>query len=304
MGEILEALRRAEEDRSSRELRPRRPVEVAEGPSFPPLPVQERESPTRSPLPAHESQHFHVSVPRNAENRAFGRIALSEGAGPIAETFRHFALKVRNGLAERRARSVVVTSPLRAEGKTTTSCNLAISLASVSGGARVALVDFDLRLPGVARALAVDVHCGIEEVLSGTARLEEARVETDVPDLDLFLVRTPAAKPHELLARPELGALIGELEREYDLVVCDSPPTLLVPDTALLLAHVASFVVVVRSGATRVGAFRQLLSALPAEKMLGSFLNGAPAPRHLSNYDGYYYSGARRNGAPEKDDEE
>ncbi len=287
MGEILEALRRAEEDRSGRDVRPRRPVEAPAGPSFPPLPSHE--SVSRSLIPAHEPAHFQVNVPRNAENRAFGRIALSESAGPIAETFRHFALKVRGGLAERRARSVVVTSPLRAEGKTTTSCNLAVSLASVSGGARVALVDLDLRLPGVARALGVEVHCGIEEVLAGEARLDDARVETDVPDLDLFLVRKPAAKPHELLARPELAAVMTELEREYDLVVCDSPPTLLVPDTALLLAHAGSFVVVVRCGSTRLGAFRQLLSALPAEKMLGSFLNGAPAPRHLSGYDGYYY---------------
>ena len=302
MGEILEALRRAEEDGGSRDVRPRRPAEAAPGPSFPALPPHE--SVSRSPLPADEPAQFHVNVPRNAENRAFGRIALSEGAGPIAESFRHFALKVRGGLAERRARSVLVTSALRAEGKTTTSCNLAVSLASVSGGARVALVDFDLRLPGVAPSLGVEVQCGIEEVLAGQARLEAARVETDVPDLDLFLVKAPPPKPHELLARPELGAVIAELEREYDLVVCDSPPALLVPDAALLLAHVASFVAVVRSGATRLGAFRQLLSQLPAEKLLGSFLNGVPAPRHMSGYDGYYYhSVTRPDEAAEKEEE-
>ena len=125
-----------------------------------------------------------------------------------------------------------------------------------------------------------------------------------MPDLDLFLVKAPPPKPHGLLARPELGAVIAELEREYDLVVCDSPPTLPVPDAALLLAHVSSFVIVVRSGATRLGAFRQLLSALPAEKLLGSFLNGVPAARHMGGYDGYYYhSVTRPDEAAEKEEE-
>jgi Mrp family chromosome partitioning ATPase len=68
-----------------------------------------------------------------------------EDAGPIAESCRHLALRIRSELERRSAASVVITSALRGEGKSTLSCDLALAMASLSRGPSVALVDLDLR---------------------------------------------------------------------------------------------------------------------------------------------------------------
>jgi len=194
-------------------------------------------------------------------------------------------------MASRSARTVVITSSVRGEGKTTTACNLALALASISGSGarRIALVDLDLRQPSVASAFGWEPSPGIDRVLLREVPLEAARVATDVKGLELFGVEVRRPNAHEILSQEALRATLQELSTLYDLVIVDSPPTLLVPDTALLLQHLPAFVAVARAGMTRMAAFRAMVEQLGRGKLMGSFMNEISQPRHLTNYGHYSY---------------
>jgi len=216
------------------------------------------------------------------------RAVLCDEKGGVAEQFRHFALRVAREIANLSNRAIVITSALRAEGKTTTSCNLSLALSSIAGDKPTALIDFDLRRPALGRYLGTHHTVGIEAVLSRKADLEQARVTTNFPFLDLYPVVRPTPQPHELLASDVLPETIEKLRSRYHTVIIDTPPVLLVPDVELVLPHVGGFIVVVRSRKTRVDSMKQLLDLLPRERMLGTFLNETKKKRHNKQY-GYYY---------------
>lgn len=229
-----------------------------------------------------------VAIPRTREGSWISRAVLVEPRGPVAERYRHFSLRVLRELEREGARSVLVTSALRDEGKSTTACNLALALASIAAGRRIALIDLDLRRPEVVRGMGITPRVGIERVLSGGASLESARIRTDLPSLDLFLAREPTAQAHELLAGPELPQLLRELSDGYEAVVCDTPPVLLFPDTPLVAAHVGAWVAVARAGVTRHSTFREMLELMPRDGLIGSFLNHVRLPHRSHSYTGYY----------------
>ena len=229
----------------------------------------------------------HVTISRERTGKWHARSVLIPDS-QTAEQYRHFAVRLGREISRKQLRSIAIVSALREEGKTTTSCNLAFATASVAGGRRTALVDLDLRRPSLAKALEVHPEKGIDTVLAGHATLEEARMTTDLPALDVYPVAHAMSRAHERIAAPTLARVIRELEAEYDLVIFDSPPVLLVPDVALLAPHIGGYVVVLRSRRTMRQAFTKLLEILPNEKMLGTFLNDVRVQR-LSKYHTTYY---------------
>jgi Mrp family chromosome partitioning ATPase len=208
-------------------------------------------------------------------------------AHPLADCFRQFAIRVRAAVEASSNPTVMVTSALRLEGKTTVSCNLALALASMAGERRVALVDLDLHRPGVARALGILPGVGLERVLDGESPLASARIQTDIPALDVFAIARPRPHAHGVLSGRRLREVVAELAGGYDAVVIDTPPVLLLPDVSLIAPHVGGCIAVVRAGNTPRSAFREMLEGLPADRLIGCFLNGASLPRH-ARY-GYYY---------------
>lgn len=216
---------------------------------------------------------------------------------PFAEAFRDLALRVRERLTSAIGSSVLVTSALPGEGKTLTACNLALAFGSLATAERVALVDFDLRVPGVGRALGLEARVGIEAVLGGTAALEAAAVVTDA-GIDVYPVASPRRAAHELLVRPELSDVLKRLEATYRWVICDSPPLLPVPDVHLLAPHVGGCLAVVRAGKTPRAVLRELAERLPKDKLLGFFLTDGRPPAHARQHyrSPYYSSDAPRSG--------
>ena len=227
-----------------------------------------------------------VEIPTERTGSWVARATLAQPHGAVAEHFRHFALRLLRALEARGARSVAATSALRGEGKTTVSCNVALALAMLGEGRRVALVDLDLRRPRIAAALGVETKVGIESVLADATPLESARLATQLPSLDLYLARQASPAANGLFGSAAAAALSALTER-YDLVVVDTPPVLLVPDAALLLPHLAAYFSVVRLGVTRRVALARALQELPEEKRLGAFVNEMPRPRYYHHY-GYY----------------
>lgn len=205
--------------------------------------------------------------------------------GPEAEACRHIALRLRSRLEARHARSVAVVSALREEGKTTVLCDLGIALASISRGRGLALVDLDLRNPSLARYLSLPRDVGVEQVLLGTATLDEVRVALRQPALDVYPAVAPQRAAHELFVLPRFAEMLAELERRYELVLIDTPPSLILPDSKLILQHTAMCLPVARAGRTRARHFRELVELLPRAQIVGQLLNGV----RVSRLDAYRY---------------
>jgi len=228
-----------------------------------------------------------VSFPRARSGPWPARAVLLDPRQPHSERFRRFAVRVRQELKRHGMKSVLITSPVRSEGKTFTACNLALALASMAAGGRTALLELDVRRPSASYGLGVVPRIGIEEVITGAAALDAARIRTELPSLDLYLVREPPAQAHEIIALQSLEAIFCELGTRYDAVIVDSPPVLPVPDVSLILGHVDAYVAVVRAGSSRLKAARDMFEQLPRDKLLGVFVNDISMPRRSEQY-GYY----------------
>ncbi len=281
MGEISDALRRAREGFRREPASASAPAVAAT-----PLPAALRDAASVNHAPPRDAANA-VTIPTDPEGDWQGRAVLAAPRSEVAEGYRHFAIRLQRKLKEMGARSVIVTSAARGEGKTTTASNLAQGLASMASGRRIAFIELDVRRPSAARAFGVAPTVGIERVLSGQARLAEACMHTQLPELDLYLAAAPARDPLGALSAASTGQLLRDLARQYDLVVMDSPPVLPVPDVPLLAAHADAILLVARNGVSRRAALRETIESIGDAKLIGVFLNEGRTPRHRRYY-GYY----------------
>ncbi|MET0887058.1 MAG: polysaccharide biosynthesis tyrosine autokinase, partial [Mycetocola sp.] len=179
---------------------------------------------------------------------------------PRAESFRTLRTNLSFLDVGAQGRMFVVTSSVQSEGKSTTAANLAISLADA--GARVLLVDADLRRPKVAEYMGIEGGAGLTDVLIGRAELLD--VVQPWGKSKLFVL--PAGKippnPSELLGSKSMADMMDLFRREFDAVIFDAPPLLPVTDAAILAKGVGGAIVVVAAGRTHKNQLRGAVSAL------------------------------------------
>ena len=206
----------------------------------------------------------------------------------IAEAYRALRTSILLSKHGRSAKILMVTSALPQEGKTTTSVNLATVLAQQ--GARVLLIEADMRRAGVSKLLRVNSEIGLSTILGqeNCAGLEDAIVVVaDVPNLKVLPAGPVALHPSELLASPRMRDLLNRVEPEFDHIIIDTPPVLSVTDASLLSALADSTLLVIRAGVTSRAALRRtydMLSHVDA-RIMGVILNAAD----LTEPDLYYY---------------
>jgi len=143
---------------------------------------------------------------------------------------------------------LVVTSSAPNEGKTTTSINLAITFAQM--GAKVIVVDCDLRKARVHKYLGLERMDGVSNVLCGFIELEKAIKYSVRENLDCLTAGAIPPNPAELMETEEFGALISALKEKYDYIFIDTPPVTVVTDAAIAMKQCTGAVVVVRENFT------------------------------------------------------
>jgi capsular exopolysaccharide synthesis family protein len=206
-----------------------------------------------------------------------------------AEAFRTLRTNLQFADVDHPPRVIVVTSALPAEGKSTSACNVALTLAL--GGARVVLVDGDLRKPAVGKYLGISNAAGLTSVLAGQHELRDVVVDYGRNTLAVLPSGPTPPNPSELLGSQQMADLLATLANHYDLVVIDAPPLLPVTDAAVLSAIADGAVLVLRHGRTRREEAQRAIQALAAvnAKLLGTVLNFAPKRGRRGGYDGYGY---------------
>jgi Mrp family chromosome partitioning ATPase len=242
-------------------------------------------------------------------------VMLAEPEAPQAEIFRLLRTNLEFVRMTHNPRTILVTSALEREGKSTTSANLAIALARA--GQRVALVDLDLRRPALARFFDLPGRLGLTQIALRQAEL------ADVLDYQMgFTTRLGSSdgagpttsgngyhlnegglvvigsgpippNPGEFVGTDAIARIIDELRTQFDTVLIDTPPALQVGDAMSLSTRVDAILVVCRMNFVRrpmLTELRRVLDASPAEK-LGFVLAGAESEDGYAYGAGTYYYG-------------
>ncbi len=207
----------------------------------------------------------------------------------FGEALRSLRTSLTFSSASEPTRVVMVTSAQPLEGKTTTACNLAVALAI--GGARVLMIDADMRRPGGHRALGIENRLGLSHVLTGQATMDAALVALDHPKLWVMTAGAPAPNPSELLGSDQMRALLDEAKRgRFDWVIVDTPPVLAVTDAVVLSAIVSGTVFIIGSEMTQRQHAARAIDTLTANgsHVLGAVLNRVDLKRNKYYYSRYY----------------
>lgn len=226
----------------------------------------------------------------NANGRGGPLVVLTKLAAddPAAEAFRALRTNVTFVGAERPLQFISVTSPGPGEGKSTTAANLALTLAQ--GGARVLLIDGDLRRPQQHRAFGLSQEPGLTDVLVARAATREAVRPAVLEKLDVLPSGPAPPNPSELLGSEAMHRLLGELRRDYQYIVIDTPPTLPVTDATVVATNADATIMVIKSGETEEEAAQRAVEQLRRvrARIAGAVLNGVSA-RQDHSYSYYSY---------------
>lgn len=211
-----------------------------------------------------------------------------KGFSPRGEAFRMLRTNLQYLDLDNPPKSLVITSAIAGEGKTSTSTNLAVALAQA--GRRVLLIDGDLRRPRVAALLGLESSVGLTTVLVGRTKLEES-IQRHQASGVYFLAGGPTPpNPTEVLQSQATHDLLAKLRAAYDAVIIDAPPLLPVADAAILGTAADGAILVTRHGKTHreeLEAAAQRLDKVGA-RLFGTVVNMIPK-RSGGSYSYYYY---------------
>lgn len=233
--------------------------------------------PAQVPTPAGRVRCWLVQAPRSS----------------VAEAYRALRTSLLFSQPGSPPRIIVITSALPSEGKTTIAYNVAASFALM--GKRVLLIEADLRKPSIQRFIAQPVKGGLSNLLTHSSDPHEFIVEDqEIPTLFLLAAGPIPPNPAELIISSAFDEVLDKFTKEFDLVIIDSPPAMLVTDAAILSRNerVDGVLVVARSRSTTRSALKRTIQTFKRNKanVLGIVLNGVDISSSEYYYEqGYYY---------------
>jgi polysaccharide biosynthesis transport protein len=235
-----------------------------------------------------------AEIPRIARERHGRRlVALDDPASGAAESYRALRTSLRLIGLRQPIQTLLVTSPMSAEGKTTLVANLGVTMARA--GLRVVVVDLDLRRAQLGEMLGASNDVGVMSVLLGEATLAEALYEVPisagVPPLRLLAAGPLPPNPSEIMGTARMTDLITSLKKSADVVILDTPPLVPVTDAMVLSGRVDGVLVVVNAGKTRRRHLQRSAEYLDQADapIIGAVLNGSGQHIRYGYYKKYDY---------------
>ena len=217
------------------------------------------------------------------------RVAMvTDPRSPAADRFRFLRMKLREVKDAVQLRSIVVTSALPQDGKSTTALNLATAL-NEKGKRKVLLIEADLYHPTLATRLGLSALPGLAECLEEDLNPLDSLRRIEPLGFYLLPAGTTKSNPTELLQQESLPRVLQTLTPLFDWVIIDTPPVAPLTDAILLSRHVDASMLVVRAGHTPEKAVEEAVNLLGKSHVLGIIFNCAEGlDRLYSAYYGYY----------------
>jgi len=293
MGNVWEAMKKHQAEEAQKGPSDTAPAEAASGvetlaPETSSMDEDGRETAPNGPAPAPGNGAVpSAAVEMNARYSEL-LVAHHDRGGTITEEYRALRTSLLAQNPDGRF-GCVITSADPKEGKTVTSVNLAVVMAERVDRLTV-VVDGDLRRSRVADLLDARPDPGMSELLRGTVSLEDCIVPTVYPNLFVLPAgKIRASEVGELMGRPELHEIIGELRRRYDHVIIDSPPISTVSDAGVIAHILGQALLVVRMNKTRRESAEKALRLLRAADVETTGIVLTHRKFHLPHYV-YRYS--------------
>lgn len=207
-----------------------------------------------------------------AKTAVAGEKASKRTVFQVMEAYKMIRTNLLFALATTENRVVVFSSAEPSAGKSTLSANLAIVMAQT--GARVLLMDADMRKPSQHRNFKKTRSMGLSKVLGGLSTLDECIYPNVKPNVDLITAGPTPPNPSELLGSVRMKELLEELQERYDYIFIDMPPLCVVADALVVAPNTAGVVLVARHNQTMYEEFAEALEKVETSgaKLLGTVL--------------------------------
>lgn len=226
---------------------------------------------------------------KSSEPKAVSLTTVMNKKSPISEQYRTIRTNIQYAMVDQDIQTLIVTSALAGEGKSTTAANLAVVFANT--GIRVLLVDADMRKATTAKTFLLKNDRGLSTLLSDrTLAVTGMAQETEIDNLDVLTSGPKPPNPSELLGSNRMVGIIEEMKKDYDLVLFDMPPVVAVTDAQVLASRTDAAIMVIREKVADKQALikaKQLLEIVDT-KIIGAVYNGTSQKKD----QGYYYYGA------------
>jgi capsular exopolysaccharide synthesis family protein len=224
-------------------------------------------------------------------NEATALAMIKDVRSPIAESYRHLRTSLLLSSAGMAPRTILVTSSQPSEGKTTTAINTAFMLAQT--GAKVLIVDCDLRRPRLHAHFNISNARGLTNCLSGNASDVDEVIQdyAQFPNLKLLPSGPMPPNPAELLGSEEMRKLLITLSEKFTHVIVDSPPAISFTDASILSTFVDGVILVVHGGRSSRAVVRRAKQQLLdiGAHIYGVVLNNVKIEKSTDYYYGGYY---------------
>jgi capsular exopolysaccharide synthesis family protein len=217
-------------------------------------------------------------------------ITYEDPKSPISESYRSLRTNIVYASADKKIKSLLISSSQPGEGKSTTTANLAIAFAQLRK--KTLLIDADLRKPVQHNVFGHPRGPGLSEYLINDVKdINSIIHKTKVENLFILTAGGLPPNPSELLGSDRMSQLVDDLEQEWDMVLLDSPPIVAVTDASMISGEIDAIALVVKAGATERSAVDRALDMMRNIRapLIGSILNGA-SQESLGGKYAYYYS--------------
>jgi capsular exopolysaccharide synthesis family protein len=238
-------------------------------------------------LSCERRRRIHGEKPSSNKSAPVELITCNQPRSMLSEAYRNIRTSLLLSFSEQPPKKIVVTSPNPLEGKTTTLINTAISLSQT--GARVLIVDADMRKPRIHKVLGNGNGVGLSNFLSGNAKLWSVIRRSDIQNLYYIPAGSSPPNPAELLGSALFRDMVQALAERFDHILIDAPPVLGFADSVILSSAVDGVMLVVTAGKTSRIALQRAKEALLQvnAKILGVVINRVNI--HHGEYSDYYY---------------
>lgn len=212
----------------------------------------------------------------------------------VSEAYKSLRTNLIFSIPGSECKKILLTSTTKGEGKSTVAVNLAITLAE--NGSRVFLMDCDLRLSYLAKALNIKQAKGLSDVIIGNYELSRGIVKLR-NNLWFLPAGTVPPNPSELLGTNRMAKIMAEVEKNFDFVIVDAPPIGIVADPLVLSPLVDGFIMVVRKNMAKKDEIDRCIRNMKKSgtKMLGFIMTTQDgSSRNSKTYNKYGYEYYRK----------